>query len=353
MINVKQVAALAGVSTTTVSRSYSDPDRVHPDTLRRVKQAISQLGYVPFASARGLRVGRTLTVGILVPTLMNELYAKAVDVLEERLNHQGFNVLLTCHRNNAETEMKCARALLGRQVEALVMIGAQHHPELIPLIHRQNIPYVLMWAIDPTGSHSVVGYDNRLAMRHLTEHLIELGHRHFAVLPGPLGLQDILQQRLDGIKDALVSAGISLHGDQVLPTDYTTSSIRNATRTLLRGNAAPTALMCSNDLVAAAAIAECHALNISVPNNVSVTGFGDWQLAELITPTLTTVKSNPVYIGETTATLLASKISGMAGAKLAQSQFEAQMVFRDSTAAAPMKSIPQPSSSANPVSNVR
>lgn len=162
-----------------------------------------------------------------------------------------------------------------------------------------------------------------------------------------------MQQRLDGIKDALVSAGISLHGDQVLPTDYTTSSIRNATRTLLRGNAAPTALMCSNDLVAAAAIAECHALNISVPNNVSVTGFGDWQLAELITPTLTTVKSNPVYIGETTATLLASKISGMAGAKLAQSQFEAQMVFRDSTAAAPMKSIPQPSSSANPVSNVR
>lgn len=338
MINVKQVAALAGVSTTTVSRSYSDPDRVHPDTLRRVKQAISQLGYVPFASARGLRVGRTLTVGILVPTLMNELYAKAVDVLEERLNQLGFTVLLTCHRNNAETEMECANALLGRQVEALVMIGAQHHPELIPLIRRRNLPYVLMWAIDPTGTHSVVGYDNRMAMRQLTKHLIDLGHQHFAVLPGPLGQQDILQQRLDGIKDALVSAGISLLEDQVLPTDYTISSIRHATKELLHRDIVPTALICSNDLVAAAAIAECHALSISVPNDVSVTGFGDWQLAELITPTLTTVKSNPVYIGETTAMLLASKISGMTGATPAQSQFEAQMVFRESTAAAPMKS---------------
>jgi len=333
MVNVKQVAALAGVSTTTVSRSLSNPERVHPDTLKRVEEAISHLGYVPFASARGLRIGRTLTVGIIVPTLMNELYAKAVDVLEEQLNALGFTVLLTCHRNTEEIELQCARALLGRQVEALVMIGRQHHPELIPMVRRQNVPYVLMWAIDPSGTHSVVGYDNRLAMRQLTEHLIELGHRSFAVLPGPLGLQDILQQRLDGIKDALVNAGISLQHDRILPTSYSIDSVRTAARALLLATPAPTALICINDVVAAAAVAECHALKISVPSDVSITGFGDWQLAELVSPTLTTVRSNPVHIGEVTALLLAGQLRGTRDSVPTQCQFEAQIVFRDSTAA--------------------
>jgi LacI family transcriptional regulator len=333
MANVKQVAALAGVSTTTVSRFFSDPDRVHPDTFKRVEWAIAQLGYVPLASARELRAGRSLSVGIIVPTLMNELYAKAVDVLEERLNALGFTVLLTCHRNTPEIELQCARALLSRQVEALVMIGAQHHPELIPMIRRQNVPYVLMWAIDPSGSHSVVGYDNRLAMRHLTEHLVELGHRRFAVLAGPLAVQDILQQRLDGIKDALVNAGISLRHDRVIPTSYEIESIRSAARALLLSEPAPTALICSNDLIAAAAIAECHALDIAVPEEVSVTGFGDWQLAELVSPTLTTVRSNPVRIGELTATLLASKLNGVPESSPAQSQFDAQLVRRGSSAA--------------------
>lgn len=333
MANVKQVAKLAGVSTTTVSRFYSDPNRLHPDTRRRVEEAISQLGYVPFVSARGLRVGRTLTVGIIVPTLMNELYAKAVDVLEQHLNNLGFTVLLTCHRNTQELEMECARALLGRKVEALVMIGTQHHPELIPMVRRQNVPYILMWAIDPSGSHSVVGYDNRLAMRKLTQYLITLGHRNFAVLPGPLGLQDIIQQRLDGIKDALVNAGISLREDRVLPTSYAIDSIRTAARTLLLSNPAPTAIICINDVIASAVTAECHSLGVSVPDDVSVTGFGDWQLAELVSPTLTTVRSNPVHIGEVTALLLASKLKGAPEVAPAQCQFEAQIVLRDSTAA--------------------
>lgn len=333
MVNVKQVAALAGVSTTTVSRSLSAPDRVHPETLQRVEQAISQLGYVPFASARGLRMGRTLTVGIIVPTLMNELYAKAVDVLESRLNASGFTVLLTCHHNNSDRELQCARALLGRQVEALAMIGGKHHPELLPMIRRQNVPYVLMWATDPTASHSTVGYDNRLAMRHVTEHLIELGHRSFAVLPGPLGTQDILQYRLDGIKDALVNAGISLGQDRIVPTPYEVGPIRSASRALLGKRPGPTALICGNDLVAAAALAECHSLDISVPEDLSITGFGDWQLAELVSPTLTTVRSNPVHIGEATAQLLNSKLNGQPEPVPAQCEFEAQLVVRGSTAA--------------------
>jgi LacI family transcriptional regulator len=332
MANVKQVAALAGVSSATVSRALSAPEQLRPETLERVKDAISQLNYVPVESARSLRMGRTNTVGIIAPTLMNELYAKAVDTLERQLDAQGLTVLLTCHRDNKETELECARTLLGRGVEALAMIGSQHHPELFPMIRRHKIPYVLMWATDSSGTHPTVGYDNRVAMRRLTEYLIGLGHREIAVLPGPLSLHEISAQRLDGVKDALVDAGVPLHHDRILPTSYDVGAIRAAARELLLRQDRPTALICNNDVIAAAAIAECHALGIAVPADISVTGFGDWQMAELISPTLTTVHSNPMLIGELTASMLVAKLKDPDGSQSPQSLFEAQMVIRNSTA---------------------
>ena len=123
MANVKHVAALAGVSSATVSRALSSPERLRPETLKRVEEAIALLDYMPLESARALRSGRTRTVGIIAPTLMNELYAKAVDTLERQLESLDYTVLLTCHRDNAETELQCAKTLLGRGVEALAMIG--------------------------------------------------------------------------------------------------------------------------------------------------------------------------------------------------------------------------------------
>jgi DNA-binding LacI/PurR family transcriptional regulator len=141
MANVKHVAALAGVSSATVSRALSSPERLRPETLKRVEDAIARLDYMPLESARSLRSGRTRTVGIIAPTLMNELYAKAVDSLERQFETLDYTVLLTCHRDNAETELQCARTLLGRGVEALAMIGSQHHPDLFPLIRKQNVPY--------------------------------------------------------------------------------------------------------------------------------------------------------------------------------------------------------------------
>ena len=119
MVNVKQVALLAGVSSATVSRALTSPDRLRPDTLERVQNAIASLNYVPSSSARDLRQGRTRSVGIIAPTLMNELYAKAVDTLEAQLDRLGYTVLLTCHRDDSETELRCARALLERRGRAL------------------------------------------------------------------------------------------------------------------------------------------------------------------------------------------------------------------------------------------
>jgi LacI family transcriptional regulator len=335
MVNVKQVALLAGVSSATVSRALTSPDRLRPDTLERVQNAIASLNYVPSSSARDLRQGRTRSVGIIAPTLMNELYAKAVDTLEAQLDRLGYTVLLTCHRDDSETELRCARAL-ERRVDGIAIIGSQHHPDVFSLIHKHAIPYVLMWAVDREGMHPTVGYDNRLAMRRLTSYLVKQGHRKFAVLPGPLETQFLSSQRLLGIQDVLSENGISIPDDRILPTPYEASAVRQAVRTCLERNDSlphqeqPTALICINDFVAVAAIAECRTLGLSVPSDISVTGFGDWQMAELMTPALTTVHSNPVLIGELTSRNLVDQIEG--GSKRIQTEFEPDLVVRESTA---------------------
>ena len=130
--------------------------------------------------------------------------------------------------------------------------------------------------------------------------------------------------------------GISIPDDRILPTPYEASAVRQAVRTCLERNDSlphqeqPTALICINDFVAVAAIAECRTLGLSVPSDISVTGFGDWQMAELMTPALTTVHSNPVLIGELTSRNLVDQIEG--GSKRIQTEFEPDLVVRESTA---------------------
>jgi LacI family transcriptional regulator len=334
MVNLKQVAALAGVSSSTVSRALAAPDRLHPKTLRKVKEAIATLDYVPFAPARVLRSGRSRTIGIIAPTLMNELYARAIDTLESEFLQLDYTGLLTCHRDSHDLELRIVRTLIERGVDGLALIGSNHHPDLLTLLRRQKLPYVLMWAVDREGIHPTVGYDNQRAMRRVTEHLVSLGHLRFGVLSGPSDVHQLSAMRLAGIREELGRHGIALHPQSVIATPYESNAVRQATRQLLSQANTPTALICNNDLIAAAAIAECRTLGISVPNGVSVTGFGDWDLAMLASPSLTTVHSDAVRIGNLSAKNLLAQIDNSGDQVVRQDEFEAELIVRESTAQA-------------------
>lgn len=335
MVSLKQVAALAGVSSSTVSRALVAPERLHPETLKKVKEAIASLDYVPFAPARVLRSGRSRTIGIVAPTLMNELYARAVDTLESEFLQFGYTGLLTCHRDSRDLELSIVRALVERGVDGLALIGTSHHPDLLTMVRRQKLPYVLMWAIDREGVHPTVGYDNQRAMGRVTEHLVSLGHARFGVLPGPTETQQLAAVRLSGIREGLARHGIALRPEAVVATPYDIESVRAATRHLLSQANAPTALICNNDRIAASAIAECRAMGISVPHGVSVTGFGDWDLATLGSPSLTTVHSDAVRIGNLSAKSLLEQISQRGDPVAKQEEFEAELIVRESTSNPP------------------
>jgi LacI family transcriptional regulator len=335
MVNLKQVAALAGVSSSTVSRAIAAPERLHPKTLKKVREAIASLDYVPFAPARVLRSGRSRTIGIVAPTLMNELYARAVDTLESEFLQLGYTGLLTCHRDDRDLELRIVRALIERGVDGLALVGSNHHPDVLTLARRQKLPYVLMWAIDRERVHPTVGYDNQRAMGRVTEHLVSLGHVQFGALPGPSEIHQLSAIRLSGIREELGRHGIALRPQAVLATPYDPESVRRATRELLSQANPPTALICNNDFIAASAIAECRALGISVPGQVSITGFGDWDLARLSSPSLTTVHSDAVRIGRLSAKNLLAQIDSDGDQTPEQDEFEAELIVRESTSKPP------------------
>jgi LacI family transcriptional regulator len=335
LVNLKQVAALAGVSSSTVSRAIAAPERLHPKTLKKVREAIASLDYVPFAPARVLRLGRSQTIGIVAPTLMNELYARAVDTLESEFLQLGYTGLLTCHRDNHDLELRIVRALIERGVDGLALIGPNHHPDVLSLIRRQKLPYVLMWAVDRERIHPTVGYDNHRAMGCVAEYLVSLGHVSFGVLQGPDDVSQLSTIRLSGIREGLGRHGIALRPQEIIATPYDPEAVRAATRQLLSQPNPPTALICNNDFIAAAAIAECRSLEIPVPGRVSVTGFGDWDLARLGSPSLTTVRSDAVKIGHLSAKNLLSQIDGDENHIAKQDEFEAELVVRESTSNPP------------------
>jgi LacI family transcriptional regulator len=330
-VNLKQVAALAGVSPSTVSRAIAKPQSLHPDTLKRVQVAIDSLDYVPFAPARVLRSGLTRTIGILAPTILNELYALAVDTLVSEFDRLGYTVLLTCHRGNQEAKMRSMRALIERGIDGLAIIGPNHHHDLFALLRRQKVPYILMWATDREHVHPTVGYDQKLAMMKITDHLAGLGHERFAILPGPLGGHKLSEERLAGAREGLSNFGFALTPRQIGATPYEPDAIRKAARELLGRGVGPTALICGNDMIAASAIAECRSIAVDVPGQVSVTGFGDWEVARLISPTLTTIHSDAVRIGMLTAQGLLAQIAADREQPVRQIEYEPELIIREST----------------------
>jgi len=333
MVNLKQVAALAGVSAATVSRTLSAPHLVNAKTRERVERAIAALDYLPHGAARALRSNRTGSIGAALPALNNELYAAGTDALQQVLESRGSTLLVTSYRYDPTVEVGSVRTLLERGVDGLVLVGRQHDPALYDRIARRRVPYVLAWALDETGDHPAVGYSNRKASAKLARHLLDLGHVHFAMVSGRLERSDRARDRVEGVRATLAAHGLALRPTHLLETGYTLSEGREAMTRLLAVRPRPTAVICGNDLVAVAAIAACRERGLEVPNDISVAGFGDMEIAALRTPPVTTIRSPIAAIGEAAGEQILSRIAGVD--RPSKVEFEAELVIRGSTGPVP------------------
>ncbi len=324
------VARLARVSTATVSRALSSPERVSRETRDRIGEVVRRLGYVAHGAARALASRRTTTVGAVIPTLDNAIFANTTHALQKTLDEAGYTLLLACHEFDADAELRITRKLIEHGIDGLVLVGTTHRPELFELIDAVALPYVLTWALDDTGRHPCVGFNNRTAAQRLANYLLDLGHRDFAVIAGITANNERAAERIEGVRTALAARGVSLPERRVVEKPYSLVSGRDGLREVMSGGKRPTAILCGNDVLAIGAMAECRSAGLRIPADVSITGFDDMEIASLMSPGLTTVHLPTEELGRYAASHLLARLGDCSFAW--SNELPVEMIVRGTTA---------------------
>ncbi len=330
------VARVAGVSLATASRALSTPHLLKPATLIRVRDAARLLGYLPHGAARALASRRTHTIGAVVPTLDNAIFASSTQALQRELGEHGYQLLLGSHEYDPEREVQVTRALLERGVDGLVLVGTDHSPELYQLLVGFRSPYVLTWTLDESGHHHSVGFNNREAAARVAQYLYKLGHRELAMISGFTAHNDRARDRIIGVREALIAHGIELGSQRVVETSFSVQSGREALVAVLQSAPRPTAVICGNDVLAQGVLIEALALGIEVPRALSITGFDDMELVAHTPPGLTTVRIPTAEIGRRAAQHLLARLNGEKAEM--RTELAVELIVRGSTAP-PLSSI--------------
>lgn len=286
---IDAVAAMAGVSTATVSRTLNRPDSVREPLRAKVMAAVQQLGYVPHAGARALMLRRSGTIGAVFPTVDNAIFARAIGALQRRLAQADTQLLIATSGYNLDNEMRQAMNLVQRGVDALALCGCCQHPALIQFLRQRQLPcvHVMVQASDPECMS--VGFDNAAAMAQATQYLLGLGHRCIAMLAGITLNNDRAQGRVEGVRRTLQAAGLDLPAERLVECRYTLADARQGLRQLMAQTPRPSALLCGNDVLAFGALLEAQQCGLQVPADLSIIGFDDLELARHLQPALTTV----------------------------------------------------------------
>jgi LacI family transcriptional regulator len=327
------VARASGVSLATASRALAEPDLVRAKTRERVREAASMLGYVPHGAARALASRRSRTIGAVFPPVDNPIFAAATQSLGHALAGGGYTLLLATHEYDPAAELVVTRTLIERGVDGLVLVGLDHDPRMFQLLRQAGVPYEITWSVDPAGFHHCVGVAHRIASVRATQHLLELGHREFAVLSGHTAHNDRTRERLAGVREALTARSIELRADRVMEAEFTLPQARVAFALLQARAPGFTALVCGNDVLAIGALCECAARGIRVPQSLSVVGFDDIDMAAGASPPLTTVRVPAAEVGRRAAARMLARLAGEAVPPI--EELPAGMVVRESTGPAP------------------
>ena len=319
------VAKKAGVSTATVSRCINTPDRVVKTTRARVEKAIESLGYTPNFGARVMAAKRTFTIGAIIPTMENAIFARGLQAFQEQLHSRGYTLLVSSSAYDPQIEEEQVRALVARGADGLLLIGYDRDAAIYKYLGRQSVPALIAWAFDPQHPHPAIGFDNRAAMAMIAREVLAQGHRDIAVISATLKGNDRASERVAGVRDSLTAQGIPEDALRVIETPYGIDTGAAAMTTLMNSPTPPTAVICGNDVLAAGALRAAREMGLRVPEDVSVTGFDDIELAQVVTPTLTTIHVPHSEMGRKAADALIAMVEGEANPDLAQLETTLQL----------------------------
>ena len=303
---ISDVAAEAGVSPATVSRALSLPELVKPLTRARIQAAVSRLGYVPDGAARALASRTSGAVGIVVPTIDNAIFSRAIQALQTRLAEAGIRLLVASHQYDVAAEAGAVRSLLEHGIDGIVLVGTEHTKDVWTLLDRAPIPYLLTWSLK--RGRDCIGFDNQATGRLAAEHLLSLGHQKFGMISGTLTYNDRAKSRLAGVRAALAAAGLALPPERIREQPFSLGGGRAGFAALMSLAEPPTAIIGGNDLLATGALFEAQARGLVVPRDVSIMGFDNLELAANVSPGLTTIHLPTAELGRMAAERLLERL---------------------------------------------
>lgn len=304
---VQDVASLAGVSAMTVSRALNVPDKVTADTLRRVREAVDALGYVPNAMASGLRMSRARMVAALLPTLVGPVFQELVEALSATLSRQGYQLMIGQTGYDAAQEEAMVRAVIQRRPDGIALVGVASSEGVRRALRASKIPVVETWDLTPDPVDMLVGFSHIGIGEYVAAFLHERGHRQIAIITA-----DDLRAR--SRTEAFVTRARALGADVVerflTTAPSTLGEGRRGLATLLKSHPGITGVFCSSDSLALGASIEARHLGIAVPGQLAIVGMGDQSFARDAQPPLTTVRLDGTRIGTLAAEVMMARAEG-------------------------------------------
>lgn len=308
MATIKDVAARAGVSISTVSHVLNHTRRVSEEATRNVLEAVNALNYAPNSVARSLKVNHTRTIGLLVTASVNPFFAEVVKGVEEYCFSQGYSLILCNTENKIDRQRHYLRMLMEKRVDGLLMICTDMDVEIQTLLRSyQSVPQVVMDWGGECDFANVINDNVRNGAYQAARYLVSQGHQDIACITGHIDKQTT-QLRLEGVRDALAEAGLTLDKQRLLVGDYEIQSGYDAMRSLIDSKNLPTAVFAFDDVMALGAISAAWQAGLRIPEDISIVGYDDIEMARFSHPPLTTIRHPKAELGELAVELLVSRI---------------------------------------------
>jgi LacI family repressor for deo operon, udp, cdd, tsx, nupC, and nupG len=305
-VSIKDIARAAGVSPSTVSRALHGHPRISEDTASRVRRLAQEMGYTPSLPARSLVTRNTATIGLVITHPSDPFLGRLVLGVEETAKSKGYSVFLSSSSRDAVRDQEVVRSFYERRVTGVIIAGSQIDAGYMDLRERFPLPIVLINF--PPYPYSI-STDNLLGARQAVEHLLQLGHRRIAYIANPRSYLSNLN-RLAGYKSALDAYGVPVDECLIVEGDGNLAGATKAIQQLLSLAGPPSAVFCFNDMTAVGVLHALREAALRVPQDCSVIGFDDLELAAYLCPPLTTVHQPRYRLGQRAMQTLLALIEG-------------------------------------------
>ncbi len=324
------------VSTATISKALNNKGHISPEMRKKILRLTKKLHYHPSPLAQGLVSNRTYTLGMIVPSLTNDFCAQLFHGAEAYANSRNYSIILSVSEDKPKREGFIVERMTSRlRTDGIMALHVQYHGKaaVFKRLREQGIPFVLIGRYFPELNTDYVVCDDARAGYLATRHLLQLGHRKIAFIYDALQEKctNVIQRRI-GYESALKGAGFKADPKLICPYLWQEDFERQVAMKGLIADSKPTAIFAHNDRIAQFILEYLKYLKIRVPNEMALIGFGDFNIANIMSPKLTTVSYSKVEMGRTATKLLIDRIEGMA-AGIQHVILEPKLVARESCGA--------------------